>query len=187
VAQKNKVGVTFVINNNLHYLLLNQKTMDKIEELAKAEEWKVTEKRYFNQIAKLNPEISSIRYTENRYDRYDVAFRSGSTIGLGEIKIRKKDLSFFQRPGNYPYLEHQKYVALLQVRQEILLSSGTDCSLYYIHNTKDYYCQLYQLNLDRRNYNWVERLLPVDDFNPYIKEWKIVHELKEPLQLFRLF
>lgn len=160
--------------------------MNKQEQELKASKLKEVEKRYIEQTRKVNVGMSTVRYTIGRYAFYDFAMKSGTTYGLVESKIRKKKLEFFNY--NAPMLERVKFNGMLECKNQILLTSGTNVDLYYFHYTADYYCQIFKLEEDRTKYCWVERYLPVDDFNPEIKDWKDIHLLtQKPIQVFKIW
>lgn len=145
------------------------------------------EKRLFSKMQLASGLTTKLRYTPGRFDIYDVAFvltKQPKQCCLGEIKIRREELAYFSM--NKPLLEHQKYVALLEVKHQIKLTANCDVDLYYFNFTADNYVQIFKLKEKRGSYKYNELYLPENDFNPHIKKWKMVTFLENPIQVLKI-
>lgn len=169
---------------------IKTKMENKYSSNEQAEKLKLIEQEKMNQLVYLNTAIKQHKYTEDRWDAYDVSFVSASTAttsirAIGEIKLRTYTLAYFEKRG--AYLEQKKYVSMWNKREHIKSEFGIDVMMFYFNFTSDGAVQLFHLPVDRLKYTWVERWLPIDDYTPGAYEYKTVHELNEkPYQVFWL-
>lgn len=141
------------------------------------------EKKAFEEYAKTNSNIfmSSVKYSKSLYDNYDLAFYSGKTkesrriIGA-EIKVRTYPLEFFRECP--PYLELHKFMHMLNLKAKLWNERKIFVHLYYYNFTSDGYLQLFPLKDTINFYDWESCFLPIDDYAPWKKCWKMVTELK---------
>lgn len=118
-------------------------------------------------------------------EKYDVSMVSGDTVMITEIKVRAdKNIAFFEKYG--PFLELKKLEGMQQRTQEI--------NFLYSHlfpNLKKYYfnfcsdgIMIYELK-NPCDYIFELRKLPKDNTNSHILVDKMVHSLKNPVEIIR--
>jgi hypothetical protein len=93
-------------------------------------------------------------YAKDKYSHWDVAYTSGSTLMIGEIKVRSEYES-----NTYAewYLEVDKYENLLKIQQK----TAKNTTITYINHFKDNITLIWDLNsLDLSKLNKVVRKLP---------------------------
>jgi hypothetical protein len=125
------------------------------------------------------------RYSFTALDHpYDAKFQSGITYCIGEIKVRKdRDIEYFASYG--PYLELKKIEGMWKQKEYIKQNKGIDVQMLYF-NFAENGLQIYYLNEPwTYNFNW--KYLPKDNYEPDIKIWKLVAELKNPQEIIKKY
>lgn len=111
---------------------------------------------------------------------YDAQMKSGNTYCLCEIKVRKdKDMDYFDKYG--PFLELKKIEGMWREKERIKREKGVDMQMLYFNYSSNG-LQIYYLNEPwKYNFSWM--LLPKDNYEPHIKVWKMVSELKNSQEM----
>ena len=137
----------------------------------------IIERELFNSFAQTNTHITAYQFTKERFSRYDLKMCSACTYYIGEIKNRNYSTGFFMK--NKPFIEMQKLASMVCEQKTILERKKVNVNLLYLNFTSDGYVQVYRLG-SVNSYQWVLKELPVDDFTPNVRVWKLVAELAEP-------
>lgn len=108
---------------------------------------------------------------------YDTKFHSGNTYCIGEIKVRKdKDMTYFEKFG--PYLELKKIEGMYKEQQSIKEKTEITTQMIYFNFSSNGLQVFYLTEPWTYSFSW--KFLPKDNFDPSIKIWKMVAELKNP-------
>jgi hypothetical protein len=113
---------------------------------------------------------------------YDAAMNSGGTKCIAEIKVRQdKDINFFNTFG--PFLELKKIEGMWAEKQKLEAKYGFEVDMYYFNFAKDG-LQIFKLDAPHKyKFYWSE--LPKDNYEPHIKVWKMVTDLKAPIEIIK--
>jgi predicted DNA binding CopG/RHH family protein len=152
-----------MINKNEHYQNKQKQEEQKFEDFAKQKN------------------IIRFNYTALSAP-YDVKLRSGSTLMMGEIKVREEyGLSFFERNG--AFLELKKIEGMAREQKKLLADNNLHVDLYYFNFCKDG-IQIFQLK-QPHEYKFDWEFLPINSETPHIKEWKMVSKLNNPIETIK--
>ena len=122
--------------------------------------------------------INRYNYTSLSHP-YDVKMQSGDTYCISEIKVRKdRDMEFFNKYG--AYLELTKANGMWKEKEYIKEKNDVDVKMMYFNFASDG-LQIYHLN-EPWTYTFYWKYLPKDNFDPSIKVWKMVADLKNPVE-----
>jgi hypothetical protein len=148
---------------------------------------KEEERRFeeFIEIKNLNEKIIKKYNFSDLTESYDVSVISGDTTMIAEIKVRAdKDISYFLQYG--PFLELKKIEGMQRRQDEIKWLFGgkyNELEKFYFNFCSDG-IMIYKLE-NPWDYNFEWRLLPKDNTNPHIKINKMVHSLKNPIEIIK--
>ena len=160
------------MNKLFFYIFNNKHTQMETKEQSIFRKQAIEEKHFEKFVN--NKEIKRYAFTPIDHP-YDAKFQSGSTYCIGEIKVRKdRDIEYFEKYG--AFLELSKIQGMWKQKEYIKQTKGFDVQMLYF-NFASNGLQIFYLNEPwTYNFNW--RLLPKDNFEPHIKIWKLVAELK---------
>lgn len=144
----------------------------------------MTKKEFINSKQKIEEQLFS-QYAQSKNIRrysytplehpYDAKMKSGDTYCITETKVRPdKNCAYFQQYG--PFLEYKKIDGMYKEKQRILDQNGIDVTMMYFNFAQDGLQIFYLQEPWKYEFKW--RLLPKDNFEPHIKIWKLVTELK---------
>lgn len=110
---------------------------------------------------------SSPKFTQNKYEVYDVSFKINKQIAIGEVKVR------FENYDTY-FLELDKLNNLRQKRDELMKKYNLDINIYYINFVYDKAYLWDITNLNENDYNIIEKKLQKNDWDQELIYKKII-------------
>lgn len=151
--------------------------MDKLEFIKKKQG---VEEQYFERYAH-NKGINRYHFTCLE-ESFDVKLQSGDTYYMAEVKIRSDyNTSFFEKYG--PYLEYKKINGMFTQKNYIKKTKNLDVDMLYYNFTKDG-LQIFLLK-EPWHYKFDWEYLPINNYEPNKKEWKLVSKLNNPVETIK--